>query len=189
MKIGRYLPRLIMLISGFLIVACLLPGMLPLTTPTPTPMPTMEKSADKVLAVLKSNDYVRLEALAKEQYTVQDFAKPGTLAFTVKITDKKKPTYFSYGWCAADDQTLQQNLQHIKASLYFNGNKLEQDVVHGLSYTLPNNQVCAELGVLMSDWPAGNYELKAVATFDQKINDGTSDYQPGDYVQDYKVDV
>lgn len=169
-------------------MSCLLPGMIPLNRRTAGPMPTMEKNADNVIKVLTSNNYVRLEALAKEQYTEEDFAKPGTLTFTVNITDDQ-PTYFSYGWCAVDDTTLQNNFQHIEVSLYFNGDKLGTDVVHTLSFTSANNLHCADFGVLMSDWPNGEYKLKAVVTFNDKINDGMADYAAGDYIFEYDVTV
>jgi hypothetical protein len=177
-----------MAITALLLMACLLPGMIPLNSTPEGPLPTMEKDANKVIEVLKSNNYVRLEALAKEQYTEEDFAKPGTLTFTIKITDNT-PTYFSYGWCAVDDQTLQNNFQHIDVSLTFNGKKLGNDVVHTLSFTSGNNLRCGDFGVLMTDWPNGKYELKAIATFRDKINDGMADYAAGDYVFDYNVTV
>ena len=41
----------------------------------------------------------------------------------------------------------------------------------------------------MSDWPNGEYKLKAVATFNDKINDGMADYAAGDYVFEYNVTV
>ena len=188
MKTRRYRSGFVMIISGVLLIACLLPGMISLN-PTPTgPMPDMEKDGNKVIEALTNNNYIRLEALAKEQYTEQDFAKPGKLTFTVNITDEK-PTYFSYGWCAVDDATLQNNLQHIDVSLYFNGDKLGNDVVHSLSYTSANNLHCADFGVLMSNWQNGEYKLKAVATFKDKINDGMSDYAAGGYEFDYNVTV
>lgn len=188
MKISGYISKFVMIISGLLVMSCLLPGMLPLNRGPAGPMPTMEKDANKVIEALTNNNYVRLEALAKEQYTEQDFAKPGTLTFTVKITDEK-PTYFSYGWCAVDDTTLQNNFQHINVSLYFNGDKLGNDVVHTLSFTSANNLHCADFGVLMSEWANGEYKLKAVATFNDKINDGMADYAAGDYVFEYNVTV
>ena len=188
MKTRGYIPKLVMIISGLLLMACLLPGMIPLNQEPAGRMPTMEQSADEVIKVLTSNNYVRFEALAKEQYTEQDFAKPGTLTFTVNITDDK-PTYFSYGWCAIDDVTLQNNFQHISVSLYFNGDKLGKDVVHTLSFTSANSLHCADFGVLMSEWPNGEYKLKAVATFNDKINDGMADYAAGDYVFEYNVTV
>ena len=188
MKARGYIPKLVMIISGLLLMSCLLPGMIPLSQATAGPMPTMEKNADNVIKVLTSNNYVRLEALAKEQYTEQDYAKPATLTYTIKITDDQ-PTYFSYGWCAVDDATLQNNFQHIEVSLYLNDAKLGTDVVHSLSFTSANNLHCADFGVLMTDWPNGQYKLKAVATFKDKINDGMADYAAGDYVFDYNVTV
>ncbi len=190
MKARKYLSLFVLIAVGLLSTSCLLPGMIPLTgSATAGPMPTMEKSADKVLATLQTNHFVRLESLAQEQYTQQDYAKPATLTFTVKITDNSKPVYFSYGWCAADEKTLQQNLQHIKVGLYFNDNELGMDVVHSFSLTSSNSRICADLGVLMSNWPAGQYKLKSIARVDQKINDGASDYEAGDYIQEYTVEV
>jgi hypothetical protein len=188
MKTRGYIPKFVMIISGLLLLSCLLPGMIPLNGEPAAAMPTLEKNADNVIKVLTSNNYVRLEALAKEQYTEQDFAKPGTLTFTVNITDDK-PTYFSYAWCAVDSATLQNNFQHIDVSLYFNEKKLGSDVVHTLSFTSANNLHCADFGVLMTDWPNGQYHLKAVATFNDKINDGMADYAAGDYVFEYNVTV
>jgi hypothetical protein len=124
--------------------------------------------------------------LVAEQYDEQ-FA-PATLIFTAQVTNEK-PVYFSYGWCAQDQATLSQNLQHIKVELYFNDGKLGRDVVHMLSFTQSDGLACTDFGVLTSDWPPGTYHLRAVATFDQKINDGMGDYEPGDYVYDYTVTV
>ena len=188
MKTRGYIPKFVMIISALLLISCLLPGMIPLNSGPASPMPTMEKDGNKVIEALTNNNYVRLEGLAKEQYTEQDFAKPGTLTFTVNLTDDK-PTYFSYGWCAVDDATLQNNIQHIDVSLYFNEKKLGSDVVHTLSFTSANNLHCADFGVLMSDWPSGEYKLRAVATFNDKINDGMADYAAGDYVFEYNVTV
>ncbi len=184
----KYLSLLVLLAIGLLSTGCLLPGMIPLTGGIAGPRPAMEKSIDKVIQVLQGQNYIRLEALAKEQYTQEDYSKPGTLTFTVKITDKV-PTYFSFNWCAADEPTLQQNVQHLKVRLYFNGAELGTDVVHTLSFTSSTNLPCANFGVLMSDWPAGQYKLKSVATFDQSINDGFSDFAAGDYIHDFTVDV
>jgi hypothetical protein len=188
MKARGYMSRFVMIIGGVLLISCLLPGMIPLNRTPTSPIPTMEKDGNKVIEVLTNNNYVRLETLAKEQYTEQDFAKPGTLTFTVNITDEK-PTYFSYGWCAVDDTTLQNNFQHIQVSLSLNGQKLGNDVVHSLAFTSANNLHCADFGVLVTDWPNGEYKLEAIATFKDKINDGMSDYAAGDYVFDYNVTV
>ena len=175
-------------ITALLITSCLLPGMIPLKSGSASPMPAMEKNIDTVIQVLTGKDWYRLEALAKEQYSTEDFAKPGVLTFTVE-NPNDKPVYFSYGWCAKDEGILKQNLGHIGAKLYFNDEQLGNDVVHNLSSKLNDGQVCSELGVLLSEWTAGEYKLKAVASFDAKINDGFADYEAGDYIYEYDVTV
>jgi hypothetical protein len=147
----------------------------------------MEKDADKVIEALNGKNYVRLEALAKEQYT-EDMAKPGTRTFTVKISDEK-PTFFAYGWCTTTEEILKQNVQHMKVTLYFDDEPLESDVVHPLSLTRSDGLVCVDFGALLSGWTNGEYKLKAVATFADKINDGLADYPAGDYVFEYNVTV
>ena len=175
-------------ISALLLISCLLPGMIPLTPIPETPLPVMEKNADKVIEVLKGKDWYPLRSLAQEQYTEEDFAQPDTLTFRVNITDDK-PTYFSYGWCAVDEETLRQNFEHIEVKLYFNDKELGDDVVHHLTFTSPDNLLCLDFGVLISEWPDGEYKLEAVATFDEKINDGLADFEAGEYKSEYNVTV
>ncbi|RPJ22996.1 MAG: hypothetical protein EHM33_22150 [Chloroflexi bacterium] len=151
-------------------------------------MPTMEKDADKVIEVLNTSEYIRLETLAPEQYTEEDVSKPGRLTFTVELTEDK-PVFFSYGWCTTTEEILKQNFEHINVSLYFNDKELGSDVVHPLTFTRTDGLVCVDYGVLMSEWPAGKYKLNAAANFDEKINDGIADYEAGEYVFEYDVTV
>lgn len=198
MKAKGYALIAVLLSSTVLLSGCLLPGMIPLPSGTVTAepaksepsgsMPKMETDSDKVLEVLKAGDFVYLQQLAKEQYTDEDYAKPGTLTYTVNITGDK-PTYFNYGWCTTTEEILQQNFEHIKINLLFNGEPFSRDVVHPISSSRQDGFVCLEFGVLMSDWPAGTYDLEAIATFDQKINDGAADFEAGDYIFNYNVTV
>jgi hypothetical protein len=178
----------VMVICSLLAMSCLLPGMIPLTPIPQTPMPAMEKDTDKVIEVLKGGDWHTLGSLAEERYAEADYAGPGTLTFTVVLTDDL-PIYFNYGWCATTEEILKQNFEHITVRLYFNDEKLGSDVVQNLSYTSPSGLVCLDFGVLMSDWSAGEYKLEAVATFNEKINDGLADYEAGDYIFEYNVNV
>ena len=126
--------------------------------------------------------------LAQEQYTEEDLAKPGTLTYTIKITDEK-PTYFGYGWCTTTEEILRQNFEHINVKLYFNDDELGNDVIHPVTFTGTDSLVCLQYVVLMADWPNGEYNLEAVATFDEKINNGLADYEAGDYIFVYNVAV
>ena len=189
---SRYFNRLLIsLLVGLFVLACSLPGFIPLPSTSnskSTPLPEMEKDADNVLEVLKAQNFYRLETLAQEQYSEDDFAKPGTLTFTAQVKNDK-PVYFSYGWCATSEEILQQNYQHIAIELYFNGDRLDNDVVHSFVFTTAAGMYCGDFGVLLSDWPPGEYQMEAVATFDEKINDGLADYEAGDYIFEYTVTV
>jgi hypothetical protein len=152
------------------------------------PEPKMEQNVDTVLEVLGGGEWVSLQELAAEQYTEEEYAKPGTLTFTAKVTNEK-PVYFNYGWCTKDEATLRQNFEHITVQIYFNGGKLGEDVVHPLAYTTAEGQYCLDFGMLLSDWPAGEYQVKAAVNFAEKINDGWSDYDAGDYIYEYSITV
>ncbi|HJR79293.1 MAG TPA: hypothetical protein VJ821_04415 [Anaerolineales bacterium] len=189
MKARRYVPGAVTVFAAaLLLMSCLLPGMIPLT-PIPTvPAPQMEENTETLIETLNGQDWVYLESLAEEQYTEEDFAKPGTITYTVKITDDQ-PTYFNYGWCATTDEILAQNFEHIRVQLYFNEEELGSDVVHVITFTRPDGLRCGSFGTLLSDWPNGEYKLEAVATFDEPINDGLADYEAGDYMFVYNVTV
>jgi hypothetical protein len=152
------------------------------------PLPDMETDAQSVIKVLSSKDWYMLAAFAQEQYTQEELSKPGTFKYTVKIKNDK-PTYFSYGWCATTEEILKQNYQHIKVELFFDGKRLGDDVVHTYTYNSPDGMFCGDYGVLFLKIPAGTYRVEAVATFDEQINDGTSDYDAGEYFYEYHVTV
>lgn len=189
MRARAYAPKvMILVLVALMAMSCLLPGMIPLT-PIPTvPAPKMETNSDTLIETLNGQNWVYLQALAEEQYTDEDYAKPGTLTYTVNITDDT-PTYFNYGWCATTDEILAQNFEHIRVKLYFNGDELGEDVVHVITFTQPDGMRCGSFGTLLSNWPAGEYKLEAVAAFDEKINDGLADYEAGDYIFQYNVTV
>jgi hypothetical protein len=60
--------------------------------------------------------------------------------------------------------------------------------VHPITYQL-NDMFCLDFMALLSNWPNGEYQLIAVATFDEKINDGIADFEAGDYIYEYNVTV
>jgi hypothetical protein len=168
-------------------LSCKALGSLPLSFPSAA-LPETETNADAIIDTLKGKDWYALGAFVEEQYTEEELAKPGTFTYTAKIKNDK-PTYFNYGWCTTTEEILKQNYQHITVELFFDGKKLGDDVVHILSYTRPDGLICGEFGVLFLKIPAGTYRIEAVATFDEKINDGLSDYDAGEYFYEYHVTV
>jgi hypothetical protein len=203
MKTGGLSLRFVMImLSGFLLTSCLLPGMIPLNPESTEPaepvepaasdvpegsMPTMEKDPDVVLESLQAREGVYLATLAREEYSDEESDQPGTLTYTIEITDDR-PTYFNYGWCTTTEEILLQNFEHIKIGFYFNGRTLGREVVHAIPSQV-NDMICLNFVTLMSNWPNGEYQLTAVVTFEEKINDGVADFEAGDYIYEYNVTV
>lgn len=175
------------LLVGLVTLSCKALGAIPLNFPSSS-LPEMEKNADTVIDTLKGKDWYALIDFAKERYTDEEMAKPGTFKYTVEIKNDK-PTYFNYGWCTTTEEILQQNYQHIRVELFYNGKKLPDDVVHTLTYTTPDGMTCGDFGVMFLKLPTGTHRIEAVATFDEKINDGLSDYDAGEYFYEYDVTV
>lgn len=206
MKTRAFAQVIVLLIaSTILLTSCLLPGMIPLD-PEPTDaagaeeapgstapdasMPTMETDSEALLETLRGGEWVYLQALAEEEYTEEDYARPGTLTYTVTIPEtEKRPTYFNYGWCTTTVEILNQNFEHIRIGMYFNGEALGRDVVHPVRFTRSDGFVCLDFGVMMSDWSPGEYQLAAVVVFEEEINDGAADFEAGDYIYEYNVTV
>jgi hypothetical protein len=156
--------------------------------PLPQGMPDVETDPDAMLATLQSGEAGYFEAFAVEKYSDKDFAQPGTVTFTVAIPADQK-IFFNYGWCAENKDTLKQNLEHIDLKMFFNGEEIPGEYILPLSSAQDNGWECAHGGMLLSGWKPGKYDFRIVATFDQKINDGSVDYDAGDYILEYDVTV
>jgi hypothetical protein len=126
-----------------------------------------------------------LEDLARESYEPVTFSKPGTATYTVPLTDSET-VIWSYVWCSANADTLAKNFENIQ--LKFMLDEKEVPVDSFATYELETGgQTCRLVYTALSDWTAGEHHIVTTATFKSKINDGTADYEPGDYILDYKV--
>lgn len=128
-----------------------------------------------------------LEDLARESYESADYAAPGTLTYTIPLP-KTETLIWMYAWCATSVETLDQNFENIELKFELNGEvvPLEDLKTEDLE---SNGQQCRLFYTALSNWPAGEHHLSTTATFNASINDGTSDYETGEYVLDYFVFV
>lgn len=151
------------------------------------PASAAPKMADKSAAASALSSGVPfLENKAKEKYQGADFAKPDTLTYTVSLSPSEQ-TLWGYPWCATTTAILSDNLKSIKLKFLLDGEDVTQQMQ---TVDLPNSgQQCRLFYTALSDWPAGAHHLTITATFTHKINDGTSDYDAGDYVLAYTVNV
>jgi C-terminal processing protease CtpA/Prc len=152
---------------------------------TPTAAPKVASAADAEAAF--SSGAAFLEDVARENYDAATFAKPGTAAYTVPLTSPE-PLVWSYVWCAKDDATLAKNFESIQLKFMLDEKEVPADTfaTHELQ---TGGKSCRMIYTLLSDWTPGEHHIVTTTNFTSKINDGTDDYEPGDYILDYKVYV
>lgn len=152
---------------------------------TPSGPPKLASPADAGKAFASGNRF--LEEAAREEYQSADYSKPGTLTFTVPLI-KDESFVWMYAWCTASAEILDQNFQNIKLKFMIDGKEIPLDQL--ANEDLANGgQQCRLYYTALSDWPAGEHHLSITATFTKPINDGTTDYEAGDYVLEYDVFV
>jgi C-terminal processing protease CtpA/Prc len=157
------------------------------TAPLPpaTSAPTIASKSDAATAY--SSNVPFLEQIASERYQASDSSKPGTLTYTVSL----KPTdqvIWGYGWCATTQAILTNNFKSIKLKFTLDGKDVPVSNMQ-IDTTPSGGQQCQTYYTALSNWPTGSHHIITTATFTGKINDGTSDYDAGDYVSDFTVNV
>jgi hypothetical protein len=128
-----------------------------------------------------------LEDLARESYDSATFAKPGTATYTVPLTEPE-PVIWAYVWCAANADTLTANFENIQLKFVLDDKKVSADSFATFE-TETGEEVCRLVYTSLRNWSVGKHHLVTTAVFIAKINDGTADYEPGDYILDYVVYV
>jgi C-terminal processing protease CtpA/Prc len=128
-----------------------------------------------------------LEQLARENYSDADYAQPGTLTFTVQASQSDKLIWGGI-WCASTKEVLADNLKSIQYKFVLDGKDVPSDQM-AVFETPSQNLFCHLIYTALSDWPAGEHHLSTTMTMTKKVNDGQTDYLPGDYVLDYSVFV
>ncbi len=152
---------------------------------TPSGAPTLASAAEAEAALNAGAAF--LEDIARETYDAATLAKPGEVTYTVPLADAE-PMIWGYVWCAADKATVDSNFENIQLKFV-----LDEDQVPTESFSTleveSGGQICRLIYTSLSEWPAGEHHLVTTAVFTDKINDGTADYEPGDYILKYTVFV
>jgi hypothetical protein len=196
------------------VILLLLPGMLrkpvtPVVTPTlsqvlpivpvtsipsQTPKPKLGFTLVEPQAALKMAPGLKTFAeLAVEKYSTESWNKiNGRLIFTIN-SQSKVPILWSWGWCAANDEILQQNL--TKVNVVFNAD----------GYAIPQSQLatetsestdttmkgwkCLDYLTVLRDWKPGTYKLMETISFSSEINDGRATFKAGQMFREYTVNI
>ncbi|NJN80640.1 MAG: peptidase S41 [Anaerolineales bacterium] len=151
---------------------------------TPSAPPKIASASEAESAFAGGADF--LWDLAREQYDEENFS-PITLTYTVPLSTSNT-VLWAYAWCAEDKDTLEQNLSQIGLKFNLNGKDIPTEQL-AIFDTPSGGFECRLVYTALSDWEPGEHHAVITATFKSKINDGTGEYAPGDYVQDYTVYV
>ncbi|MBN1305013.1 MAG: hypothetical protein JXA13_11315 [Anaerolineales bacterium] len=128
----------------------------------------------------------QLEEAARESYTDQELAEMDrAFVYTIPLNESE-PLAWVWGWCAADAETLVQNLEHIHQEYMLAGDEISSDQFVELDYET-GGMSCRVQYLVLTDWPVGEHHLSTTITFDQAINDGSKEYQAGEQVYEYVV--
>lgn len=111
--------------------------------------------------------------------------QPGENTWQVMIPDTQ-PIAILAGWCTADQETLEQNFEHITLLLEVDGENIP---VSGLYWEdAPGDDgVCRSYYGVVRAWPPGSHTVVQTMRIDRTINDGWSDYPAGDYVDRFQI--
>lgn len=153
---------------------------------TPEKAPTLLEPA-RTMADLQSGQVTQLEEKARETYSEADLTQVGlSLPYTI-VLGKSEPLLWAWGWCAADEETLQANLAKIKLDFSVNGEPVDLEKFASLDYTSESGLACFAYFAQVTDWSGGEHHLLTNVTFSGPINDGATAYPVGKQTFDYAV--
>jgi C-terminal processing protease CtpA/Prc len=155
---------------------------------TPAANPTV-LSPTQSMAALESGNVTQFEEKARESYDSEALsAMNTTFPYTVVLT-KSEPLLWAWGWCAADEETLNQNFTKIKLAFSLNGQDVPLEQFATFDYPTNDGLSCRAYFAQVTDWSGGEHHLITNVTFTGPINDGSVAYPAGTQTFDYGVYV
>jgi len=171
-----------------------LPIVLPTSTPSQTPEPELGFTIVEPQDALKmAPDLKTFPDLAVEKYSNASWNKVnGRLTFTVN-SQPEVPIIWRWGWCATNDEILEQNMTKIDVVFNADGyaipkNQLANETYESTDATLKGWK-CLDTLTILQDWKPGTYKLKETINFSSSINDGKDTFDAGNMFREYTVNI
>lgn len=148
---------------------------------TPSKQPTF-LSQDQTQTALSSAK--QFENLAREVYAEADYREvPKDFTFTIALKNSQT-LLWAWGWCAANQATLADNLGKIKIKFALNGRDVPLEQFLRLDYE-SGGQQCTAYVAALKDWVGGQHKAVTTLTFTAPLNDGSYDFPAGQQVFEY----
>lgn len=153
---------------------------------TPSKQPTFLSQSQTEAALSSAKQF---EQLARESYADQDYLQvPRDFTFTIPMS-KSQTILWAWGWCAADQATLDDNLGKMDVKFTLNGQNVPLDQFLRLDYDSQDGQKCTAYLAAVKDWVGGEHKAVTTVTFKAALNDGVYDFPPGQQVFEYTIYV
>jgi C-terminal processing protease CtpA/Prc len=147
--------------------------------------PRVDFSGDPIAALQSGVGF--LSDFAEETYTADEYLAPYTHTYTVAL-DASQKVLSGFLWCAGTQEQLEDNWSKMVFTISLNGEEIpiERFVVTPVEN---GGLQCNLLLAQFVAWPEGEHTLVVDAEFTQELNDGSADYPPGHYRDEYTVTV
>jgi C-terminal processing protease CtpA/Prc len=128
----------------------------------------------------------QFEALARESYLLADYLEvPKYFTYTIPLTESET-LLWAWGWCAADQATLDDNLGKLEVTFSMNGEDVPLDSFLNYPYE-SDGQMCLAYLLGVKGWAGGQHKAFTTVTFLEPVNDGKYDYPAGQQVFEYNI--
>jgi hypothetical protein len=126
-----------------------------------------------------------LQQAAAETYTAE-LAVGETRTFTIALRQTEKQLAWFEGWCAADENTLADNLKSMEFRWTVNDQPVDMSTIYEIRYQTSQNACFGKYNVIYG-WPEGVTTLAAIMKINAPINDGFGTYPAGELTKIYQV--
>ena len=166
--------------------------------PFPTPLPEEQPNAlprigsitESRIAFRNNTDDIWSKKSEVKSVDSYIFAGEKNINYTVDLYLNQEMT-FSFGWCAADQHTLERNWEDIVLTFSINDNVIPIDQFYKAELVDLLNHYCRGYYLVLSKWPSGVHDLDIILVLLSTINDGINEYSypEGNYHIHFSVNV
>jgi hypothetical protein len=152
---------------------------------TPSSSPTLLDNAATMDALSSADIF---EDIARESYSDDEYLQMDTsFPFTITLS-RSKTLLWVYGWCAADQPTLDDNINKLDLTFTLNDEDIPLDSFVEIPYDA-QGQTCIAYVLGLTDWVGGEHHAVTTITYTTLINDGVYDFGPGYQSFEYNIYV
>lgn len=192
-------------ITAFILMIILnAPRIMEIFTPSKAPSFSQERIQEEVESTFSEEEYAPEEEVVSYEYEfINDFIledlsnrdfdaewqQGSTELYLTAVFPENKNVYWSWGWCALDQETLEENFDHLELWVTLNNENVNSLLFQG-DYQY-SDVVCREFDLSVIDWYPGQLILYIEIIFTEDINDGISDqiFPAAAHIIEYQITV